>query len=636
MQKLILTFSFLFCLIPLWSQWTQLNDIPFFNHHSNGFGLNGKGYIIQGIPDGFQNTMWEYEPQADSWTSLGLVPGPGREFSIGDDLDGKYYFGFGIGLADLWEFDPATNSYTQLPSCPCTPRYHPAFVAHEGKIYMGAGSSANGDLNDWWIYDLATQEWTQKTNIPGGRRHHTFQFGIDGAIYVGGGHVSNWIKWDIATEQWSAFNDMPSSRVAGTQFSYDGRGFVLSGDRVDHEPLTGQQFLMYEPDEDEWYELPFEETQHRWAGSSMIIEDELYYFGGRGDFGSNFRMWKFDLGMVDCLPPSNPYAASTAENSAELLWTSSRNGMTDTLQWRVAGETEWNTQLNPQSGLTLDGLESCTEYEFRVNVSCDPTQSVYSDIGTFKTFGCGSCVDFDFCDVSDDFRALSVYLERVRIKNFDNQTGGAALQGYHSYTAFDKVQVRPNELFEVEIEPTFTSALRRASTKAWIDFDGDGEFENDEVVLEEVNFDSILLKNVEVPVDAAPGIVRMRVMIELQALTTACRGTAFQDGEVEDYCITILEGSSDVDDNAGDAFGDVRIFPNPNDGVFNLEYSAGERYEIFDYSGRLVAEGNLTLAASAAKNKSVEKIETIGLTPGLYLVKVIGEEQVGTVSFIKK
>ena len=124
--------------------WEQLGPAPFLTHHSYGFGIDGKAYVIQGSEG---NPMWEYNPNNDDWTSIGDFPGPARQLPVGDEWDGKYYYGFGAGniyLNDLWVFDPADMSWTELPSCPCIGRTHPAFIAHNDKIVMGTGSTEFG------------------------------------------------------------------------------------------------------------------------------------------------------------------------------------------------------------------------------------------------------------------------------------------------------------------------------------------------------------------------------------------------------------------------------------------------------------------------------------------------------------
>ncbi len=295
-------------------EWVQLNDPPFLKHHSNGYGYEGKAYIFEGVfqndgPDRVSNELWEYTPETDSWVRLLDFPGVPRSIAIGDDWDGKYYYGFGFGgnqvgyLNDLWVFDPVDTSFTQLPSCPCVGRTHPAFVAHQDKIYMGSGSSANGDLTDWWVYDMKEMMWTQKEDIPGPRRHHPFQFSADRFIYVGGGHQFNWMRWDPQTDQWDSIDDYPQGRVAGTQFSYDGKGFVLGGDDFRHDHVPDEDtFLRYDPDEDIWEKMPQLPNGSRWAPSSFIIEDDLYYFGGLSDIDiSDSTMWKIDLSLLDVM-----------------------------------------------------------------------------------------------------------------------------------------------------------------------------------------------------------------------------------------------------------------------------------------------------------------------------------------------
>lgn len=167
-MRLIFSFVFaFFYLISFAQQWQKLKDTPFLKHHSNGFGFNGKAYILQGINTELEaNEFWEYDPKEDSWTSLDPFPGPPRGYAIGVDLDGKFYYGFGFDadkdLNDLWVFDPVDLSFTELASCPCAGRYHPALVGLNGKIFMGAGSSTTGDLKDWWEYDVASDKWAKK------------------------------------------------------------------------------------------------------------------------------------------------------------------------------------------------------------------------------------------------------------------------------------------------------------------------------------------------------------------------------------------------------------------------------------------------------------------------------------------
>jgi N-acetylneuraminic acid mutarotase len=206
----------------------------------------------------------------------------------------------------LWVFDPDSMAWTPLAHCPCDGRLHPTFAAVNGKIFVGLGNNQNGNLNDWWEYDIATDSWSQKPDFPGLRRHHPYMFTSGDYVYTGLGHGNgaiyrDWYRYDPATEEWLQMADIPGEgRVAGTQFSYNGIGFVLSGDGDDHYSMETGEFWSYNPEADAWTELPPHPGKSRWAPSSFIIDGEVYLFNGTSYFdavGSVYQTesYKFSL-----------------------------------------------------------------------------------------------------------------------------------------------------------------------------------------------------------------------------------------------------------------------------------------------------------------------------------------------------
>ncbi len=322
--RVLIPITFFFLLISTLNlsaqTWEQVNNSPLTSDHCNGFGIDGKAYIIDSENGNAQTGLWEYTAATDSWVRLKDFPGTARGFAAGDDWNGKYYYGFGRSdnalFTDLWVFDPVDTSFTQLPSCPGVAKYHPAFVAHNDKIFVGAGSTASGNSRDWWEYDILTQQWSQKPNVPGNRRHHPFYFSIGDNIYVGGGHAFNWSEYNPTTEEWVQIDDFPEGRVAGTQFSHGDYGYVLAGDDASHIHVpTWQTFLRYNDQLDEWEELPPLPNGSRWAPASFIIDDYVYFFAGLSDlvFGDQ-SMWKFDLTSLDDNMVSTENVLSGATN----------------------------------------------------------------------------------------------------------------------------------------------------------------------------------------------------------------------------------------------------------------------------------------------------------------------------------
>jgi len=281
--------------INSWAQWTQVASPPddFITDHSFGFALGGNGYLVSGTDQNgnIRNDLYKYDPIIDQFTQLEDFPGGARGFAIGDTWNEKAYFGFGASdnsfFNDLWEFEATTETWTELTSCPCSARTHPALIAHNGKVFVGLGGGPNGDLDDWWIYDIATDSWTEAAGFPASRRHHPYQFAIGEFVYVGFGHggpniYNTWYQYDPSNDVWTEVESLPAQgRVAGQQFSWNGKGYILSGEGESHSAMLEGEFWSYDPINDSWEQLPSHPSYSRWAPASFVIDDEVYLFNGQ-------------------------------------------------------------------------------------------------------------------------------------------------------------------------------------------------------------------------------------------------------------------------------------------------------------------------------------------------------------------
>jgi len=594
--------------------WENIGNSPLTTDHSNGYSYNGKAYVLEG---GGSKAFWEYDPVSNAWTQLEDFPGASRGIAIGDDWNGKYYYGFGIGnsfLNDLWVFDPETMEFEQLPSCPCIGRSHPALIAHNDKIFMGAGSSENGDLKDWWVYDMITQEWTQKEDIPGTRRHHTFQFTIEDKVYVGGGHVSNWLEFDPVTDEWTLIDDTPQGRVAGTQFSYGDHGYLLAGDDRFHDHVPDEEtFMRYDKDENLWEFLPELPDGSRWAPSSFLIDNFLYFFGGLdSDTGYDAAMWRFNMDELECGAPSNVKIVDLEENSAGILWTANMDSEADTLRWRAVGDTIWNVIPNPESVFVLEDLASCAEYEYELTSTCgDVTTS--SGAKRFLTSGCGACLDEEYCNPTEGTNNLpSGFISNVTINGFENDSDENA---YTQYTVTNNFSVAQGETFPMSVNVEETSQ----TVSVWIDYNGDGQLDLEEIAYRNDNAEGLEEFEVEVPQDAAVGITRMRVVFGLFFTDTpeACGDSfSYLYSEVEDYCLPIVEGVSSTYDFEAN---NIRVFPNPFDETITIAFDGIQSFEsaqIVDINGRAVS----------FINNLNSKIDLSHLSTGVYFIILENEK----------
>jgi len=282
-------------------QWEEMSrSAVTTRHHPVTFTLNDTAYLMTGTtaqssPDGTAD-FFRYDQEGDSWVQLPDFPGSARSFSYAASYNGKGYIGFGSDgrgnyYDDLWEYDPATQEWTELASCTCRGRNHPVFVAQAGRIFVGLGNGPF-DLNDFWSYDIASDSWSRMPSLPGPGRHHPFHFAAGGKVYAGMGHSGNsyyddWFEFDPATDTWTELDQHPSGpRVAGQEFSYNGYGYIISGDGFGHQNLEDGEFWKYLHETDEWERLPDHPGNApdgrvgRWAPGAFVLNGYAYFFGG--------------------------------------------------------------------------------------------------------------------------------------------------------------------------------------------------------------------------------------------------------------------------------------------------------------------------------------------------------------------
>ncbi|WP_070138116.1 kelch repeat-containing protein [Crocinitomix algicola] len=310
----LLTLSFSFVIFSQdWEEKASLPAAAIERHHPITFTIGGVAYLVTGAKPGagVLKDFYSYDMDTDTWSTLPDFPGQARGFSYGVSTNEKGYLGFGLyenedtfeyfSLNDFWSYEPISGEWTELTPCPCISRWHPAMVQVNNKIYVGLGGSEFGDLKDWWEYDIETDTWTEKEEFPGTERHHPYYFGIGDDVYVGFGHHNSFIfndfyRYNPATDSWTELGTFPEQgRVAGTQFSYDGKGYILSGQGETHTNLPTGEFWEYDPSDDSWTELLAHPGAGRWAPGSFVIDGFAFFTCGEANAGEQKDLISFAL-----------------------------------------------------------------------------------------------------------------------------------------------------------------------------------------------------------------------------------------------------------------------------------------------------------------------------------------------------
>ena len=208
--------------------------------------------------------------------------------------------------------------------------------------------------------------------------------------------------------------------------------------------------------------------------------------------------------------------------------------------------------------------------------------------------------------------------------------------GYIDMTSM-KATVNPGSSYTLYFSAGFKSSSYTEYWAAWIDYNQDGTFADDEKVASGSSSSSNTLSTtVTIPLNATLGTTRMRVSMKYNASQTACE--TFSYGEVEDYSVNITNTSSSATvstdifaEQLGNEVNDrISIYPSPATSTLNVTFEGVEGsvpMSIYDLQGRLVLQ--------QTSNGSLSTIDVGGLNNGVYFITIEDEREPITKKFVK-
>ncbi|MGB1205247.1 MAG: GEVED domain-containing protein [Chitinophagales bacterium] len=233
-------------------------------------------------------------------------------------------------------------------------------------------------------------------------------------------------------------------------------------------------------------------------------------------------------------------SSNITASGAALSW-NAVSGASYDVRYRVSGTSSWTTASASSASYNASGLSNCTDYQFQVRVNCsNGASSSYSSSATFSTVGC-STGGITYCN-SLGTNSSYFHISNVTLNSINNNSGDDG--GYASYAAVST---------ELTTGDTYTVSATEGTTynynqdwRVWIDFDGDGNFEASELVLDIADTGSTTVgESFTVPSNAVLGTaVGMRVSMKYFDIPSASQGSCdtFTYGEVEDYTVTFVQG----------------------------------------------------------------------------------------------
>ncbi|WP_326984887.1 GEVED domain-containing protein [Chryseobacterium sp. MYb264] len=208
-----------------------------------------------------------------------------------------------------------------------------------------------------------------------------------------------------------------------------------------------------------------------------------------------------------------------------------------------------------------------------------------------------------------------LYIDKVSTTgatgNLNNISSGCSNSNSQAgYADFSNLTLTASKNSTVTMDLGFSTDT--AYLSAWIDWNGDRIFSDDERIYESQNSESTSTTiSFTVPDNAVTGTVLMRLKaVNGWVGSGACGYNSM--GEVEDYSVEIQEVNLATNEavKAEDMLG---IYPNPaTDKVYIKTREKIESFELYTMSGAIVKKGT-----------AVESIDTSNLPSGAYILKVI-------------
>lgn len=365
--------------------------------------------------------------------------------------------------------------------------------------------------------------------------------------------------------------------------------------------------IRYRIDNGEWTEttdILLNETTISGLLPCTTIEFQLnaYCNGAFGDWTDSF----FITTAGCCEHPSWVNISNQTESSVTIDWEDLWGEFSYTVVITDAlGEQQ--TFEAPDNSISIENLDECANYNVQVYTICvgnPPPPISYA----FSTFGCGSCLDLTYCEVSGN--SSLEWIDNVTLETINNTTGSD--NGYGDYRNLGTTLVS-NQNYEISLTPGYSGTNYPEYFKAWIDFNQNGTFETSEKIYDSNGTTTTTVSgSFTVPNDALEGTAVLRVSMAYVGVFGGNPPTECGDqdyGEAEDYCITISHVQSVPELTAQT----LNFYPNPATEILSWSGDFNPtQLQVFNISGQLI---------EMISSKGLNSYDVSHLAEGLYTIR---------------
>lgn len=324
--------------------------------------------------------------------------------------------------------------------------------------------------------------------------------------------------------------------------------------------------------------------------------------------------------------PTGLAGSGIGQNGFTLSWNASSDNVGVTT-YKVYQDGAYLNSTSVTS-LSVSGLTPATTYSYYVTAE-DEAGNVSAASTTLDVTTLDEVIVVEYCDLygtSDRFEWIDVF----GLNDLYNTSSGDG--GYGDYTHLT-ANVAQGTSYTATVSAGYKRRTYTEYWNVWIDFNIDGDFTSDEIILQgTVSDGSIYTSTVDIPSTATIGQTRMRVAMSDGGYPASCG--SFRYGEVEDYTVNVSAKSTVAAKMVSgktlgnDSFAGIKIYPNPVKDILTLETPFDQStIKIYSATGAMVKEIVLN---------GEKIIDVSDLSDGLYILSVEDEKGPITKTFIKQ
>lgn len=234
-------------------------------------------------------------------------------------------------------------------------------------------------------------------------------------------------------------------------------------------------------------------------------------------------------------------------STAEFTWTSIFAAQQYLIEYRPIVGAAWTREFVTDNKFSLVFDENCSAYITRLKVICGGQETLFSEEMIIKS-DCGVCSSAEYCTITNIDNTFE-WIDSVYFAN-DFYSSGMDDRAFANNTGIKNFSIVQGQTTELKVVPRFQSSNAEENFAVYIDWNQNERFDSDEEVLAQASSTAVST-TVEVPIDAKPGVTRMRVLMAFSRKPNGCGATGFRFGEVEDYCVFVNEEPGECDIDSG-------------------------------------------------------------------------------------